>query len=74
MTTGLRGEVPDPRAGIPLALSLAATNNRAVSGGNEPMETIRRCVIWGEGPESRDCLGAGIPMTPADSLQGTAAR
>jgi hypothetical protein len=38
------------------------------------MRWIRRCVIWGEGPESRDCLGAGTSKTPAGSPQGAAAR
>jgi RHS repeat-associated protein len=29
------------------------------------MESIRRCLVWGEGPEGPACLGAATPAPPA---------
>jgi RHS repeat-associated protein len=33
------------------------------------MPEITRCVIWGEGPDTRGCLGAGAPGTSVPSPQ-----
>lgn len=37
------------------------------------MGHVETCVIWGDDPETRQCLGAGVPGTSGRSFQGTAA-
>ncbi len=38
------------------------------------MGNLVRCVIWGDDPETRQRLGAGVPGTSGRSNQGTAAQ
>ncbi|HZN04969.1 MAG TPA: toxin TcdB middle/N-terminal domain-containing protein, partial [Candidatus Polarisedimenticolia bacterium] len=38
------------------------------------MPEIRRCLVWGEGPEKPACLGAATPVVPAPSPDPSGAR
>jgi hypothetical protein len=57
--------------GLPL---LPIELDRHATERTERMGQILRCVIWGDDPETRQRLGAGVPGASGRSFQGAAAR